>query len=350
MSFVCYLADLFVYGAPSTNEGVSAFQQNYIQMANPQIQTSSLRPESCERSTFSTGAVVVTFYPGPDIDENLAKIASQIEQIVVVDNGSPVDDIERLQKILGRIPKGRLIENGSNLGIAAALNIGAREIISLGCNTILYFDQDSRVDNNLVECLQQHLIKGGSRVGLVAAKYRDGLTGKPCIPEGGRQRDQFYFIERIITSGTMMRSETYEQVGPFREDFFIDAVDHEYNSRIVRCGYTLGMTENTLMEHSIGNTGIVQVGEKEVRTSNHSALRRYYMLRNGMTLTMEMLRYSPSLACTYGRHVLYNQIHAMRYEKKSRKKFVVAYFYAIMHAAVGKLGPASESLLCQLTE
>jgi rhamnosyltransferase len=72
------------------------------------------------------GAIVVTFHPRPEYSENLAKILAQVDLLIVVDNGSNEQELTQI-RLASREPGFKLIENGDNLGIAAALNLGVRE-------------------------------------------------------------------------------------------------------------------------------------------------------------------------------------------------------------------------------
>ncbi len=76
-------------------------------------------------NTHDTCAVIVTFHPPPAVLENLAKVRFQVEGLVVVDNGSSSLSLAPFRAAMCEM-KFTLIENGANLGIAAALNIGVR--------------------------------------------------------------------------------------------------------------------------------------------------------------------------------------------------------------------------------
>src|ERR1700677_3622158 len=92
-------------------------------------------------------AVVVTYHPGAVVLENIRILSRQVGRIIVVDNGSSgasVEVIDALQKISGV----QLLRNASNLGIAAALNIGIREALQTDVAWIATFDQDSSVTEN----------------------------------------------------------------------------------------------------------------------------------------------------------------------------------------------------------
>src|ERR1700730_12863141 len=89
-------------------------------------------------------AIVVTFHPRKDHFQNFAKIRAQVDLLVVVDNGSAEDELAQIRESRDELHF-NLIENGENLGIAAALNLGVRVAQREGCRWVALFDQDSAV-------------------------------------------------------------------------------------------------------------------------------------------------------------------------------------------------------------
>jgi rhamnosyltransferase len=96
-----------------------------------------------------TSAIVVTFHPRTEYLENLAKIRDQVDLLIVVDNGSNENELAQI-RFASREPGFKLIANGDNLGIAAALNLGVREAQKEGCRWVALFDQDSVVTEGFI--------------------------------------------------------------------------------------------------------------------------------------------------------------------------------------------------------
>src|SRR5579884_1674245 len=87
-------------------------------------------------------AVVVTFHPDQHALNNVRQILPQVGHVVVVDNGSTDAQLEPFReaaKALGF----ELLENGRNLGIAAALNRGIAWAEKREHKFVLLLDQDS---------------------------------------------------------------------------------------------------------------------------------------------------------------------------------------------------------------
>src|SRR5271170_2409243 len=71
----------------------------------------------------SVCGVIVTYHPTTNMIENLSKVLVQVQALVVVDNGSDPEGVDRLRdasQVLGF----QMIENGENLGLAEGLNQG----------------------------------------------------------------------------------------------------------------------------------------------------------------------------------------------------------------------------------
>src|SRR5271168_4239515 len=89
-----------------------------------------------------SSAIVVTYHPRSEYLENLASIRAQVDSLIVVDNGSTQDALSGMRRASAEAGF-TLIENGTNLGIATALNLGVREAQRQGCDWVALFDQDS---------------------------------------------------------------------------------------------------------------------------------------------------------------------------------------------------------------
>ena len=93
-------------------------------------------------------AGIVTY--NPDINrlaENLESIASQVDRIIVVDNGSTEwDSIAATVEHYSALS----VRNATNLGIASALNQMATKALELGSKWLLTLDQDSVCSEGLV--------------------------------------------------------------------------------------------------------------------------------------------------------------------------------------------------------
>ena len=78
----------------------------------------------------------------------------------------------------------------------------------------------------------------------------------------------------------MYNLKIYQQLGPFRDDFFIDYVDTEYCLRAKKQGFDIIVACNAHLHHRLGNQQRFRVGPLELRPTFHSVIRWYYISRN----------------------------------------------------------------------
>jgi rhamnosyltransferase len=222
-------------------------------------------------------AVVVTFHPAPDLAANLQALREQIDTIILVDNGSHPAELEPVRSAASSLGL-TLIENGENLGIASALNIGIRHALVLHADYIFLFDQDSTVTPGFVTSMLQafHVSPWGERLALLVPRYLDPRTHielEPwTLPEGG--------LQTTMTSGTLLPAEVVRRHGFFRDELFIDSVDDEYSLRLRRAGRVLDFAPGVTLLHSLGDPALARVAGRSFRTANYSPIRRYYQERN----------------------------------------------------------------------
>ena len=81
-------------------------------------------------------AVVVTYHPERDFPDRLCRILPQVAATFIIDNGSSDDEMNMLHGVAAQ-GVATLVCNRENLGVAAALNIGARRALAQGINAFL---------------------------------------------------------------------------------------------------------------------------------------------------------------------------------------------------------------------
>jgi rhamnosyltransferase len=227
-------------------------------------------------------AIIVTFHPKPEHLENLIKVRRQVNRLVVVDNGSRTEALGAF-RAESKATDIHLIENGENLGVAAALNIGIRWAESQGCKWVICFDQDSMVTDGMVDTLLLLYNADIERdsIGTLAPIYIDRLSGNEMPVERSRERQ----ILTVSTSGSMLPTSVFTRCGYFREDFFIDQIDYEFCLRIIAAGYRVVQCNEARLVHSLGERKSHAFGRKYLLTStHHNARRRYYIIRNRVVL------------------------------------------------------------------
>jgi rhamnosyltransferase len=233
-------------------------------------------------------AVAVTYHPDAGFGGRLNRVVPQVGAVIIVDNGSTDEELRMLRELCAP-PSLTLICNFKNLGVARALNIGAERALARGHAWALLLDQDTQVDEDMVERLlaTQASCADAQRVAAVGSRFRD-TRGRSTEPlRLGPKGEQWEEVESVITSGSLLSLRAYAALGPFREDFFIDHVDTEYCYRARAAGYRVIETIEPLMSHTVGAPTAHRVFWSTTWTTNHSPDRRYYMARNNTVLLRE---------------------------------------------------------------
>jgi rhamnosyltransferase len=233
-------------------------------------------------------AVLVTYHPDPVFPSRLARIVPQVGATVVVDNGSSDSAIDMLGRVTAAAAGATLIRNVENFGIAKALNIGVRHAQAKGSAWALLLDQDTLVDTDMVaQLLSIQASCLTEKVAAIGSRFRD-THGQAVEPiRLNAQGEHWQEVESVITSGCLLSLRAYADVGPFRDDFFIDYVDIEFCFRARAAGFRVIQTRAPLMSHTVGAPTAHSALGSKTWTTNHSAERRYYIARNDTVMLRE---------------------------------------------------------------
>ncbi len=235
-------------------------------------------------------AVVTAYHP----DERLAQVVESALAscaLVVVADNTPADSASAAEKL--DHANVRVLRSGRNLGLAAALNLGLREVPP-DAAAVLFLDQDSLLPPDLVAGLAAHL----------AADPAIGVVGPaPVDAEKGGQYETLSVLHgdvsdrySVITSGMLVRRSCFAEVPDFREDFFVDCVDIDFCLRLRRAGVRIVRDKKLALPHSIGDGRDHRLLFLPVRVLHYAAWRHYWVARNGMVLTREHGRALPGFA------------------------------------------------------
>jgi rhamnosyltransferase len=245
-------------------------------------------------------AVVVAYLPDVGVLRALLDtLLAQTAGVFVVDNTPAAD--QRVDALCAALPQPalHLIRLGENLGIARALNIGIDAALAAGATHVLLSDQDSLPAPDMVAALlaaMDDLQCAGQRVGAVGPTYTDRHTGI-TFPFQAHIPGKFFYGHRrpdaahptvealtLITSGTLVPAAVLRDVGPMREDFFIDHVDIEWSHRVRAAGYALFGVAAAVMFHSMGDAMLCVWRFGWRQESAYSPVRVYYRIRNFVAL------------------------------------------------------------------
>ena len=235
-------------------------------------------------SADNTIAVVVTYNPDDGLGQRVSRLQGQVARVVIVDNGSKCRVNELLH--LEQVPYD-IIQNQSNLGIAAALNQGLRRSIEIGAAWTLTLDQDSVPDYDMIERLSSiyKSYRLANLVGIVAANARSLGSGRPLVRCRNCSMD-FVETKTVITSGNLLSNYAYKVTGAFCEDFFIEGVDLEYCLRLHKHRFRILLSCSPMMTHVTGKGQERKFLGRVLLVDNHAPWRYYYRTKNLISIVI----------------------------------------------------------------
>ena len=237
-------------------------------------------------------AIVVWYYPTQQNIQNLTSYIDDVKKIIIIDN-SPSDN----KLLLSALPERKCIyhPNYNNIGIASALNRGMQIASCLGAKWVLTMDQDSYFDeHNIAQYI--HLCNQCPIPEVALFSPLQHLDTDPFTV------DVEHIYEKrltVMTSGNLVNLRIYQEVGGFKDEFFIDLVDDEYCCRLHRLGYNIVCVRSISLVHHIG------FGRKRAfrffkkSFIQHNALRHYYIVRN----ILEVIRLYPEYKYYYSKQL-----------------------------------------------
>ena len=240
-------------------------------------------------------AIVSSFQPSSALVEHCVRLQGQVARVIVVDDGSGPSANAVLNEIesLGVV----VIRNEVNAGIGHAMNTGYATAQSEQPEFIVTFDQDSEVPEGFIDALIREYDRltalGFDRVGMVAPEFFSQTRQSTGAPEAG-----VLVADAVIQSGLLMPTSVIEELGPQREDFFIDLIDTDYYFRAKRAGFVAVCVPGLTLPHGFGHRLYVHAFGKRLTKSNgkprmvavSTPFRYYYRARNRVLLNRELKR------------------------------------------------------------
>lgn len=241
-------------------------------------------------------AVVVWFHPTDSDAVAIQAFNQETDQVFVVDN-SGTDN----RSLLAQVANVTYINLGGNKGIATALNVGIAQAVQNGAEWVLTMDQDSRWDqhsvNEFIQTAAQY--EPLDNVGIFSP-YQD-IDGMAW-----RHHTKGVYEPRqvVMCSGNLLRISVWEQIGKFREDFFIDRVDDEICCRMRAFGWEIIRINTIHLTHRLG-VGLRYSPILRHPFFTHVPWRYFYIAKN----TRSLIKLYPSMAPYY-------RLELMKYVKR----------------------------------
>jgi GT2 family glycosyltransferase len=240
-------------------------------------------------------AVVVLNYNGKELTERCLQsvMGSRYarKEIILVDNASTDDSAERLA---GMFPSAIVLRNRQNLGVTGGRNRGFREAVRRGNEYVLSLDNDTRIDERMIEELIA-VAESDPAIAVVGPKtYADDGSGKiqcaggsitytqnVCAQRGFGEIDHGQYdamqpVDYFPGFGFMARREVFEALSFLDESF--EGYGHEdtdFCLRATRSGYRVLYVPKAIMWHK----GSATIGDYSPRKKYLEAVNSVYFVR-----------------------------------------------------------------------
>ncbi len=297
-------------------------------------------------SYLKTCCIVCTYQPNlSDFKKNLIQFKKNYDFIIIVNNDKLFNVLKFKSKQVF------IIDNNENEGLSIALNKGIKLAKSLNYSVAALFDQDSFIPDNFNKKMLKNIelfIKKEPHVNvaLYGSQFIEKKTNSKAQPikisnlriiSTNISQDNFYdFSSLIITSGSYIPLDRFDELDYFDENLFIDYIDIEWCLRAHSYGYHSVLFNNINFRHNLGDRYIHFHGRNIFL---NSPLRIYYEVRNSLYL-FSLKHISLNFFITNHVKVILKFCIAMILDKNrslnSVKYFCLGYFHGLIKK-MGKL-------------
>lgn len=215
--------------------------------------------------------VIPTFNRADDLIatlDSLTKSEVNMEQVVIVDNGSKDDTVEKMQK---HYPEIHLLALEKNIGATGGSNAGFDFALAHGADYVIRMDSDIEVDPDFLAPLVE-VANSDPKIGVIGPKIyyynppdeiwyagveakdslfniTDGFRHQKDSPANSHQREVDY-----AWGATMLISrEVLEKTGGFDTDFFIYHEEMDFCERVRGLGYRIFFVPESKIWHKVGS-------------------------------------------------------------------------------------------------
>jgi GT2 family glycosyltransferase len=193
-----------------------------------------------------------------DCLQSLKNIENISCQVIVVDNASTDDSLERLQAVSSSVI---VLENQVNAGFGAGNNVGIRSALGLGADFIWLLNNDTHVEPDTLQnmldlaltdssigavgCVLRYMEQpdriqawGGGQVNLLLGSSKHHLGPVPSNK-----------LHYLTAASVLVSREALKAVGGFDEGFFMYWEDVDLSFRIRQAGFKLMVAESAVVFH-----------------------------------------------------------------------------------------------------
>lgn len=247
--------------------------------------------------TLCTSVIIVAFNAAKWIERCIESVLNQSDstiQIIVIDNNSQDDTVERLDRYGEKLT---VIHSPGNIGFGRANNIGINKSIEMGCDYCFLLNQDAWIEPNCI-CSLLDAAEDNQDAGIlspVQCSYDSSSLHcgfQSYLPSQRRQSlSEFPFKVNFIQAALwLIPVNTLREVGGFDPVFFMYGEDDDLAARVRNSGRSIIVVPKAIGHHreSQGSPSIKRQADRYftdtvglLRFSYHSIWRRYLIVGVG---------------------------------------------------------------------
>ena len=306
-----------------------------------------------ETSAKKIVAVTVTYNIDSAFEASLESYLDQVDRVIVVDNSTRREAREQLATMAeARGHRVRLIQNGDNLGLAKAQNIGIAAALDEGADWVLMMDDDSCAAEQMVRRLSQAVERHDldPRTSILVPQYQEQSVTREAryvVAPGGRFRGVGFAIDDFsqkpvlenlfiaISSGSLIQASLFREIGLIRESFEIDYLDVDFCLRAITQGYRIAAVRDAILLHNLGAQTEHRFMGRRFWAWNHSARRRFTIYRNRTRIWREYLFRFPGFILYDGLATMQDLFRILMFERNKPAKLKAV----IKGVTIGLFGP-----------
>lgn len=217
------------------------------------------------------GVIVVSHASASTIEACLFRLlaARDVARVVVIDNASPDDSAERVQRMAQRDPRLSLVRNDENRGFGAACNQGATAVSQ---PWVAFVNPDAYVERDTLSRLVAHAIARAG-AGLLGVELMDeagvvdpsSRRSDPSLREqmvGLGRREDLYLgrdptlvlqpVEAVSGALMLLPLGLFVRLGGFDEGYRLHAEDLDLCRRVRVAGYEVVVANDLRVTHVRG--------------------------------------------------------------------------------------------------
>lgn len=240
-------------------------------------------------------SIIVSF--NPDHNEVLKLVAVLSESdigVVIYDNTPELASASLFKSVVEshNFKNVTILNSNGNKGLSTAFNESVQFVRDKHpeLEGVFIFDQDSNLTTQVISDLVNNYIKlksEGIDVGVIGGMPIDP-DNKPYHFRTSRQQSKNFEnskfdkeniipVEFVISSFSLVPMSTFEKIGLFEKDYFIDLIDNEFCFRCIKYGLGVFMIKSAKFQHVVGSARISIFGRL---IAISSPFRNYYQFRN----------------------------------------------------------------------